>query len=255
MPVSDVAVTAAGYEGYTGEAFAMGERTPVAIHDGPASARLAVAEAVLNIAAADVAALGDIRLSANWMAAAGHGDDDYALYAMVRAVGEELCPALGFAVPVGKDSLSMRTVWHDDGRERAVTAPVSLIVSAFAPVADIRRTLTPELARDVDSVLVFVDLAGGAQRLGGSCLAQTFGQYGGAPPDVDDPQRLERWFAAQRELRAAGLLLAYHDRSDGGLFTTLVEMAFAAQRRSRRRARPQTSPTPSRICSTRSSAP
>ena len=229
VPVSDVAVTAAGYEGYTGEAFAMGERTPVAIHDGPASARLAVAEAVLNIAAADVASLSDIRLSANWMAAAGHGDDDYALYAMVRAVGEELCPALGLAVPVGKDSLSMRTVWHDDGRERAVTAPVSLIVSAFAPVADIRRTLTPELKRDIDSVLLFVDLAGGAQRLGGSCLAQTFSQYGGAPPDVDEPQRLERWFAVQRALRADNLLLAYHDRSDGGLFTTLVEMAFAAK--------------------------
>ncbi len=146
VPVSDAAVTAAGYEGYTGEAFAMGERTPVAVHDGPASARLAVAEAVLNIAAADVASLSDVRLSANWMAAAGHADDDYALYAMVRAVGEELCPALGIAVPVGKDSLSMRTVWRDgDGRERAVTSPVSLIVSAFAPVADIRRTLTPEL--------------------------------------------------------------------------------------------------------------
>jgi phosphoribosylformylglycinamidine synthase len=228
VPVSDVAVTAAGYEGYTGEAFAMGERTPVAIHDGPASARLAVAEAVLNIAAADVAALGDIRLSANWMAAAGHADDDYALYAMVRAVGEELCPELGLAVPVGKDSLSMRTVWNDGGRERAVTAPVSLIVSSFAPVGDIRRTLTPELCRDVESALVFVDLAGGAQRLGGSCLAQTFGQYGGAPPDVDDPQRLVRWFAAQRALRTQNLVLAYHDRSDGGLFTTLVEMAFAA---------------------------
>ncbi|HUQ52762.1 MAG TPA: phosphoribosylformylglycinamidine synthase, partial [Gammaproteobacteria bacterium] len=228
VPVSDVAVTASGYNGYTGEALAMGERTPVAIHDGPASARLAVAEAVLNIAAADVAALGDIRLSANWMAAAGHADDDYALYAMVRAVGEELCPALGLAVPVGKDSLSMRTVWQDGGRERAVTAPVSLIVSAFAPVVDIRRTLTPELDRDVDSVLVFVDLVGGAQRLGGSSLAQTFGQFGGAAPDVDDQQRLVRWFAAQRALRAADLLLAYHDRSDGGLFTTLVEMAFAA---------------------------
>ncbi len=228
VPVSDVAVTAAGYEGYTGEAFAMGERTPVAVHDGPASARLAVAEAVLNIAAADVASLSDIRLSANWMAAAGHADDDYALYSMVRAVGEELCPALGIAVPVGKDSLSMRTAWRDgDGRERAVTSPVSLIVSAFAPVADIRRTLTPELKREPESVLLFVDLAGGAQRLGGSCLAQTFGQFGGAAPDVDDPQRLARWFAAQRELRASGLLLAYHDRSDGGLFTTLVEMAFA----------------------------
>jgi phosphoribosylformylglycinamidine synthase len=228
VPVSDVAVTAAGYEGYTGEAFAMGERTPVAIHDGPASARLAVAEAITNIAAADVAALGDIRLSANWMAAAGYGNDDYALYEMVRAVGEELCPALGVAIPVGKDSLSMRTVWSDGGKERAVTAPVSLIVSAFAPVRDVRRTLTPELAREQGSVLVLIDLANGKQRLGGSCLAQTFGQYGGAPPDLDDPERLKAFFAAQRELRDAGLVLAYHDRSDGGLFATLAEMSFAA---------------------------
>ncbi|MEO8466028.1 MAG: phosphoribosylformylglycinamidine synthase [Gammaproteobacteria bacterium] len=228
VPVSDAAVTASAYEGYTGEAFAMGERTPVAIHDGPASARLAVAESVLNIAAADVAALGDIRLSANWMAAAGHANDDYALYAMVRAVGEELCPALGIAVPVGKDSLSMRTVWNEGGKERAVTAPVSLIVSAFAPVRDIRRTLTPELKPESGSALVLIDLANGAQRLGGSCLAQAYGQYGGAPPDLDDPQRLIAFFAAQRELREAGLLLAYHDRSDGGVFATLVEMAFAA---------------------------
>jgi phosphoribosylformylglycinamidine synthase len=228
VPVSDVAVTAAAYEGYTGEAFAIAERTPVAIHDGPASARLAVAEAVLNIAAADVAALGDIKLSANWMAAAGHVDDDYTLYSMVRAVGEELCPALGVAVPVGKDSLSMRTVWRDGGRERAVTAPVSLIVSAFAPVGDIRRTLTPELDPAPGSVLVLVDLGNGAQRLGGSCLAQSYGQYGGAPPDLDDPRTLKRWFAAQRELRAADLVRAYHDRSDGGLLVTLAEMAFAA---------------------------
>jgi phosphoribosylformylglycinamidine synthase len=228
VPVSDVAVTASAYEGYTGEALAMGERTPVAIHDGPASARLAVAEAVLNIAAADVAALGDIRLSANWMAAAGHANDDYALYAMVRAVGEELCPALGIAVPVGKDSLSMRTVWNDGGKERSVTAPVSLIVSAFAPVRDIRRTLTPELKREPGSALVLIDLANGALRLGGSCLAQAYGQYGGAPPDLDDPRRLIALFAAQRELREAGLLLAYHDRSDGGVFATLVEMAFAS---------------------------
>jgi phosphoribosylformylglycinamidine synthase len=228
VPVSDVAVTASGFEGYTGEAFAMGERTPVAIHDGPASARLAVAEAVLNIAAADVAALGDIRLSANWMAAAGHGNDDYTLYAMVRAVGEELCPALGLAVPVGKDSLSMRTVWSEGGQPRAVTAPVSLIVSAFAPVGDLRRTLTPEVEREPGGVLLLVDLAGGRQRLGGSALAQTFGQYGGPPPDLDDPARLVGWFAAQRALRAKGLLRAYHDRSDGGLFVTLAEMAFAS---------------------------
>jgi phosphoribosylformylglycinamidine synthase len=228
VPVSDVAVTAAAYEGYSGEALAMGERTPVAIHDGPASARLAVAEAVLNIAAADVVALGDIRLSANWMAAAGYANDDYGLYSMVRAVGEELCPALGIAVPVGKDSLSMRTVWSEGGQDRAVTAPVSLIVSAFAPVGDIRRTLTPELVREPGSVLVLIDLGNGAQRLGGSCLAQVFGQYGGAPPDLDDPARLVALFAAQRALREADLLLAYHDRSDGGLFVTLAEMAFAA---------------------------
>jgi phosphoribosylformylglycinamidine synthase len=228
VPVSDVAVTTAAFEGYTGEAFAMGERTPVAIHNGPASARLAVAEAVMNIAAADVAALGVIRLSANWMAAAGHAQDDYTLFSMVRAVGEELCPALGIAVPVGKDSLSMRTAWTDGGAQRAVTAPVSLIVSAFAPVVDVRRTLTPELVREPGSVLILLDLADGAQRLGGSCLAQTFGRYGGAPPDLDDPARLSAFFAAQRELRAANLLLAYHDRSDGGLLVTLAEMAFAA---------------------------
>jgi len=229
VPVSDAAVTAASYEGYRGEAFAMGERTPVAIHDGPASARLAVAEAITNIAAADVASLADIRLSANWMAAAGHGNDDYTLYAMVRAVGEELCPALGIAIPVGKDSLSMRTVWQGaGGAQQAVTAPVSLIVSAFAPVGDVRRTLTPELEHEPGSALLLIDLANGAQRLGGSCLAQSFAQYGGPPPDLDDPSRLKAFFAALRELRDSGAVLAYHDRSDGGLFVTLAEMAFAA---------------------------
>ena len=229
VPVSDVAVTTASFEGYAGEAMAMGERTPVAIHDGPASARLAIAEAVTNIAAADVAELRDIRLSANWMAAAGHGDDDFTLFSMVEAVGEQLCPKLGIAIPVGKDSLSMRTVWRDSGAERAVTAPVSLIISAFAPVRDVRRTLTPELARVPDTVLVLIDLANGAQRLGGSCLAQSFGQYGGAAPDLDEPERLKAFFAAQRQLRNVNLLLAYHDRSDGGLFVTLAEMAFASR--------------------------
>jgi phosphoribosylformylglycinamidine synthase len=228
VPVGDAAVTAAGFEAYTGEAFAMGERTPVAIHDGPASARLAVAEALTNIAAADIGALADVRLSANWMAAAGHDNDDFTLFEMVKAVGEELCPALGIAIPVGKDSLSMRTVWKESGVDKAVTAPVSLIVSAFAPVEDIRRTLTPELDRATDSALVLIDLGNGAQRLGGSCLAQSFGQFGGAPPDLDDPERLRAFFTALRELRAEGLPLAYHDRSDGGLFVTLAEMAFAA---------------------------
>jgi phosphoribosylformylglycinamidine synthase len=227
VPVSDVAVTASGYTGYTGEAMAIGERTPVAIQAGPAAARLAVAEAVMNVAAADVGALGDIRLSANWMAAAGYDNDDAALFAMVEAVGEELCPALGIAVPVGKDSLSMRTSWTHAGAEREVVAPVSLVVSAFAPVKDIRATLTPELVRDRDTVLMFVDLANGRARLGGSCLAQAHGVYGGEPADVD-ADALRAFFNAQRMLREAGLVLAYHDRSDGGLFVTLAEMAFAA---------------------------
>jgi phosphoribosylformylglycinamidine synthase len=230
VPVSDVAVTSATYTGYTGEAMAMGERTPVAIYAGPASARLAVSESITNLAAADVAQLSDIRLSANWMAAAGHANDDHALYRMVQAVGQELCPALGIAIPVGKDSLSMRTVWREDGHEQAVTAPVSLIVSAFAPVEDIRRTLTPELRTDVgETVLLLLDLSGGEQRLGGSALAQSFGEFGGPAPDLDDPQRVLNFFRAQRALRERDLLLAYHDRADGGLFTTLVEMAFAAR--------------------------
>jgi phosphoribosylformylglycinamidine synthase len=230
VPVADAAVTASAFTGYTGEAMAIGERTPVAIHDGPASARLAVAEAVTNIASADVASLADIRLSANWMAAAGHAADDRDLFAMVEAVGESFCPALGLSIPVGKDSLSMRTQWHDADGVQAVVAPVSLVVSAFAPVADIRAGLTPELDRTrPDSVLLLIDLSGGRMRLGGSALAQSYGCYGGAPADVDDPRRLRRFFAAQRELRAAGLVLAYHDRSDGGLLATLLEMVFTAR--------------------------
>lgn len=229
VPVSDVAVTASSFAGYTGEAMAVGERTPVAIRNGPASARLAVVEAVTNALAADVAALGDIRLSANWMAAAGHAADDDDLYAMVEAVGESLCPELGIAIPVGKDSLSMRTAWEDDNGEKSVTAPVSLVVSAFAPVADVRRSLTPELARDVESVLVFVDLAAGNMCLGGSSVAQTFGVFGGDAADVTEPAAIKRFFMAQRELREADLVLAYHDRSDGGLIVTLLEMAFASR--------------------------
>jgi phosphoribosylformylglycinamidine synthase len=229
VPVADAAVTAAGFDAYSGEAMAIGERTPVAIRHGVASARLAVAEAVTNILSADVENLGDIRLSANWMAAAGFADDDADLYAMVRAIGESFCPALGLAIPVGKDSLSMQTRWDDTGEAKTVTAPVSLVVSAFAPVADVRRGLTPALARDESTVLVFVDLADGKQRLGGSCLAQTQGRFGGEPPDVERPETLKRFFEAQRELRDAGLVLAYHDRADGGLVVSLLEMAFAAR--------------------------
>jgi len=230
VPVSDVAITTSSYSGYTGEAMAMGERTPVAIHAGPASARLAVAEAITNLAAADVSSLADVRLSANWMAAAGHGTDDYALFEMVKTVGEDICPALSVAIPVGKDSLSMRTVWQADGEPRAVTAPVSLIVSAFAPVADVRRTLTPQLHTSAgDTLLILLDLSGGKRRLGGSVLAQCFGQFGGPAADLDDPRLLARFFQAQRVLREKSLLLAYHDRSDGGLFATLAEMAFASR--------------------------
>ncbi|MEO7773855.1 MAG: phosphoribosylformylglycinamidine synthase [Steroidobacteraceae bacterium] len=224
VPVSDVAVTLSDYTNHSGEAMAMGERTPVALLDSAAAARLAVGEALTNILAADVASLSDIKLSANWMAACGEPGEDAALYAAVRTVGEELCPALGIAIPVGKDSLSMKTAWEG----RSVVAPVSLIVSAFAPLADVRRTLTPTLRRDVgDTELVLLDLGAGRNRLGGSILAQVYGSLGSTPPDLDSFPRMLQLAAALRELRARNLLLAYHDRADGGLFATLCEMAFA----------------------------
>ena len=232
VPVADAALTTTAFDVYTGEAMAMGERAPVALLDAAASARLAVAEALTNLASAPIAKLGDVKLSANWMAPAGHPGEDARLYEAVRAVGVELCPALGIAIPVGKDSMSMRTTWEQDGEKRSVTAPLSLIVSAFAPVTDVRRALTPELRGDgdidvTDTELLLVDLGGGKNRLGASCLAQVYGQLGAEPPDLDDPARLAGFFAAAQELNAAGTLLAYHDRSDGGLFVTLVEMAFA----------------------------
>ncbi len=231
VPVSDVAVTVSDYFGTRGEAMAMGERTPLALLDPAASGRMAVAEAVTNIAAADVRRIEDIRLSANWMAACGEPGEDADLYDTVRAVGQDFCPALGLAIPVGKDSLSMRTVWRDDGdEERRIVAPVSLIVSAFAPVADVRRTLTPQLRLDRgETQLLLVDLARGRNRLGGSCLAQAYGRSGGVAADCDDPARLRAFFTAIRALADANLLLAYHDRSDGGVFVTLVEMAFAGR--------------------------
>jgi len=230
VPVGDVAVTVADYDGVAGEAMAMGERTPVALLDAPASGRLAIGEALTNLLAADVASLRDVRLSANWMAACGEPGEDAALYATVEAVGEQLCPALGIAIPVGKDSLSMRTAWQQpDGAKRAVVAPVSLIVSAFAPLADVRRTLTPQLRLDCgETVLLLVDLGRGRNRLGGSALGQVCAQLGAVPPDLDDPRLLSGFAAALRELRSADRILAYHDRADGGLFATLVEMAFAA---------------------------
>jgi phosphoribosylformylglycinamidine synthase len=229
VPVADVAVTLTDYFNHCGEAMAMGERTPLSLLDPAAAARVAVGEAVTNILAADIASLGEIRLSANWMAACGEPGEDAALYAAVRAVGMELCPALGIAIPVGKDSLSMKTAWRDGGADRSVVAPVSLIVSAFAPVRDVRDTLTPQLRTDVgDPRLLHIDLGAGHRRLGGSILAQVYGQLGQQPPDVDQPARLVAFAAALRAARERGLVLAYHDISDGGLFACLAEMAFAS---------------------------
>jgi phosphoribosylformylglycinamidine synthase len=228
VPVSDVAVTTATLDTFCGEAMAMGERTPIALIDAPASGRMAVGEAITNIAAAPIAALRDIRLSANWMAAAGHPGEDQALFDTVRAVGMELCPALGIAIPVGKDSMSMRTVWDDNGEKKSVTAPLSLIVSAFAPVTDVRGTLTPQLLRHKgDTQLLLIDVSGGRQRLGGSVLAQAWSQLGDEAPDLDDPATLKAFFDLIQALRRDKLLLAYHDRSDGGVWAAVCEMAFA----------------------------
>jgi phosphoribosylformylglycinamidine synthase len=228
VPVADCAVTVSDLTGYTGEAMAVGERTPLALLNAAASARMAVGEALTNIAAARIAKLPDVKLSANWMAAAGSPGEDANLYAAVHAVGMELCPALGLTIPVGKDSMSMRTVWEEQGTRKAVTAPVSLIISAFAPVQDVRQSLTPQLRElSEDTRLLFIDLADGRQRLGGSVLAQVYSQLGSQAPDVEDPAVLRGFFAAVQELNSAGLVLAYHDRSDGGLLATLCEMAFA----------------------------
>ena len=228
VPVADVSVSLSSYEGYRGEAMAMGERAPVAVLDAPASGRLAVGEAITNILAADILQLTDIRLSANWMAACGEPGEDAELYATVRAVGVDLCAPLGITIPVGKDSLSMKTRWTDGDGEHAVIAPLSLIVSAFAPVVDARATLTPQLDLTQPSRLLLVDLGAGKNRLGGSCWAQVHLKSGGRPADLDSPELLRALFAALRELKDEGLLLAYHDRSDGGLLLSVLEMAFAS---------------------------
>ena len=228
VPVADVAVTLKGYIGFLGEAMAMGERTPVALLNGPASARLAVAEAITNIAAASIEHLSKIKLSANWMAPAGHPGEDANLFDTVRAVGMELCPQLGISIPVGKDSLSMKTVWKEGETNKSVTAPLSLIVTAFAPVVDARRTLTPQLKTHWgETELILVDLSEKKNRLGGSALAQVYKQVGDQPADLDRPEWLTRFFSTIQKLNKEGKLLAYHDRSDGGLFVTLCEMSFA----------------------------
>ena len=227
VPVADCAVTLADYKGFAGEAMSMGERTPLAAINAPASGRMAVAEAITNLLAAPIE-LPRVKLSANWMAACGEPGEDADLYATVKAVGMELCPALGISIPVGKDSLSMRTQWQDGGDKKKVTSPVSLIVSAFASLADVRGTLTPQLnATEDDTTLVLVDLGKGQSRMGGSILGQTLDQSGDVVPDVDDPQDLVNLVNAVNALRAKGQILAYHDRSDGGLLAAVAEMAFA----------------------------
>jgi phosphoribosylformylglycinamidine synthase len=227
MPVADVAVTTMGYDTLLGEAFALGERSPIALINPAASARMAVGEALTNLAAAAVNDIGDIRLSANWMAAAGHPGEDAALFDAVRAVGKELCPQLGISIPVGKDSMSMRTSWQDAGESKAVVSPLSLIITAFAPSPDAARTLTPQLIADEETDLILIDLGRGQNRLGGSILGQVYGELGNNCPDLDDPARMNAFFSFIQKLNREGKLLAYHDRADGGLFATICEMAFA----------------------------
>ena len=231
VPVADVAVTLADFKGFAGEAMAMGERTPLASVNAPASGRMAVGEAITNLLAAPIE-LPRVKLSANWMAACGEKGEDAALYDTVKAVGLDLCPALGISIPVGKDSLSMRTKWSDNGATKQVTAPVSLIVTGFASIADVRGTLTPQLVtqengQPLDTTLILVDLGEGKKRMGGSMLAQVLNQFGNEVPDVDNPELLKATVNAVNALRADGKLLAYHDRGDGGLWATVCEMAFA----------------------------
>lgn len=228
VPVADCAVTATSFDVYTGEAMAMGERTPLALLDAPASGRMAVGETVTNLAAARIEKISDIKLSANWMAAAGHPGEDARLYDTVKAVGMELCPALGITIPVGKDSMSMKTRWQEEGVDKSVTAPLSLVITGFAPVQDIRQTLTPQLRMDKgETDLILIDLGRGQNRMGASILAQVYAQIGQQVPDLDDAEDLKAFFAVIQGLNSDGHLLAYHDRSDGGLLTTVLEMAFA----------------------------
>jgi len=228
IPVANAAVTCADYKGYTGEAMATGERPPVALINPKASARLSIAEAITNIACAKIDKISDIKISANWMAAAGYEGDDSDLYDAVETVGLELCPALGIAVPVGKDSMSMKTVWEDNGQSKAVISPISLNITTFAPVTDVRKTVTPQLRTDKGaSELLLIDLGHGKNRLGGSCLAQVYNQIGDVSADLESADDLLNLFNAIQAMLAEDLAMAYHDRADGGLLVTLLEMAFA----------------------------
>jgi len=228
VPVANAAVTCADYVGYTGEAMASGERPPVALINPKASARLSIAEAITNIACAKIQKMSDIKISANWMAAAGHPGEDSALYDAVEAVGLELCPELGIAVPVGKDSMSMKTVWQDGDESKAVISPISLNITTFAPVEDVRKTVTPQLRTDLgETELLVIDLGKGQNRVGASCLAQVYNQIGDVSADLDDSKDLLNLFDATQAMLADDLMIAYHDRADGGLLVTLLEMSFA----------------------------
>ena len=227
-PVADCAVTMMGFNTYRGEAMSMGEKPTVALFDAPASGRMCVGEAITNIAAVNIGDIGNIKLSANWMAACGNEGEDEKLYRTVEAVSKA-CQALDLSIPVGKDSLSMKTVWQDGEEKKSVVSPLSLIISAFAPVKDVRKTVTPELKNIEDSVLLFVDLGFGKVRMGGSAFGQVYNNMTGEAPDLDDAGRLKAFYNVIQQLVAEDKLLAYHDRSDGGLFATLVEMAFAAR--------------------------
>ena len=228
LPVADCAITLSDFEGFAGESMAIGERSPLALIDSAAAARMAVGEAITNLCAAPVDSLARVKLSANWMAAAGHPGEDARLFDAVHAVAMELCPDIDLAIPVGKDSLSMQAQWQDGDQAHKVVSPVSLVITAFAPVPDVRLQLTPLLAREPESEIWLIGLGAGKQRLGGSVLAQCFEGFGGACPDVDEPERLKAFFELVCEARQAGLLRAYHDRSDGGAFAALCEMAFCA---------------------------
>jgi len=228
VPVADVAVTATGFHALTGEAMAMGERSPLALINAPASGRIAIGEALTNLAAASIKKLSDVKLSANWMAATGSEGEDAALFDTVKAVGLELCPQLGIAIPVGKDSLSMKTVWKEASQQKTMTSPLSLIITAFAPVTDVSQTLTPQL-KDQPSELILIDLGQGKNRLGGSVLAQVYKQLGDECPDLEDANLLINFFNLIQQLNEQNLLLAYHDRSDGGLLATVCEMMFAGR--------------------------
>jgi phosphoribosylformylglycinamidine synthase len=228
VPVADCAVTASSYDSYCGEAMSMGERTPLALLDFDASARMAVAESIMNIAGTDIGSFKRIKLSANWMSPAGHPGEDAGLYQAVKAIGEDLCPELGITIPVGKDSMSMKTAWEENGTQKTVTSPMSLVITAFGVVQDIRKTVTPQLRDDKgDSALLMLDLSNGQNRLGGSCLAQVYSELGDIAPTLDKTANLAGFFEVMQQLVAEQAVMAYHDRSDGGLFTTLVEMAFA----------------------------